>query len=492
MNNIILFLCAMVMFNNLSFAQAQPEFSIHKYHSEQYRTEDYQRKPNRNAEQTEIIPLQYDKSKELDAVVFGYLPDWEYQDSERYLQYDLLTHIACFDFPVDRYGNLGAPYKWPWTTLINKAHENGVKVILCVTNFEGSEIHNIIASEFAKNTFFNNIKSKVKAYNLDGVNIDFEGVNSSDRGVKIPEFMKELTDMMHTEFPGSEVSFAGPAVNWGGWNFTSLANSCDYIFIMGYAYYGGWSTTTGPTGPLTGGSYNVYNTVTSQYSAVTENMPEKLILGCPYYGEKYLARSTTVGASVIDNIGTPRFREAQSGALQNGGWIFSSKFNCTYYHYPSGTPNQHVQVWCDNDASLGLKIDLAVSRNLRGVGMWALGYDGNRLELWNKLREKLYTPSGVEETQTTVPETFMLEQNFPNPFNPETNIRFHLAEASYTTLKVYDILGREVATLFDRYAAKGIYTVSFGIDDHDLTSGIYFYRLISGNEQYTRKMILLE
>lgn len=479
------------MFAGALYAQAQPEFSIHQYHAEQFRTEQYERTPDKGVENEPIIPLQYDKSKELNTTVFGYLPDWEYEANERYLQYDLLTHIACFDFPVDRYGNLGAPYKWPWTTLINKAHAQGVKVIMCVTNFTGSEIHNIIASDFAKNAFLNNVKSTIRNYNLDGINIDFEGVNTADRGTKVPEFMSELTAMMHEEFPGSEVSFAGPAVNWGGWNFTKLANACDYIFIMGYAYYGSWSTTTGPEAPLTGGSYNVYNTVTSQYRDVTTNMPEKLILGFPYYGDKYLATSTSPGATVVDYEGHPRFKNCQQGALQNGGWIFNRKFNSTYYHYPSGS-NRHYQVWCDNDSAMSAKIDLALSRNLKGVGMWALGYDGNRLEMWNKLREKLFVATSTKDTDPLNPKTYVLEQNYPNPFNPSTTIRFHLPEAGYTTLKVYDILGREIATLFNAYAGAGVHEVQFNFNQHVLSSGVYLYKLTSGNSQYTRKMILME
>ena len=55
--------------------------------------------------------------------------------------------------------------------------------------------------------------------------------------------MKELTDSVHSWSPDLEVSFAGPAVNWSGWDFNGLVNSCDYIFIMGYDFYGSWSST---------------------------------------------------------------------------------------------------------------------------------------------------------------------------------------------------------------------------------------------------------
>ena len=73
--------------------------------------------------------------------------------------------------------------------------------------------------------------------------------------------MADLTAYLHAEIPGCEVTFAGPAVNWSGaWDLPGLAASCDGIFIMGYAFWGSWSSTTGPNAPLIGGSYNITDT----------------------------------------------------------------------------------------------------------------------------------------------------------------------------------------------------------------------------------------
>ena len=83
----------------------------------------------------------------------------------------------------------------------------------------------------------------------------------------------DLSNYVKTQLPDAEISFAGPAVNWGGWQFTGLAEACDYIFIMGYSFYGSWSTTTGPCAPLMGGSINISNTVNTQYSSVVQSHP---------------------------------------------------------------------------------------------------------------------------------------------------------------------------------------------------------------------------
>jgi hypothetical protein len=95
-------------------------------------------------------------------------------------------------------------------------------------------------------------------------------------------------------------------------------------------------------------------------------------------------------------------------------------------------------------------------------------------------------PTGAE----TVPGTFWIGQNFPNPFNPTTTIRYSLAKAARVELKLYDPTGRQVALLVDADQAAGIQEVTLRADD--LASGVYFYRLIAGDFRETRKMLLLK
>ncbi len=346
-----------------------------------------------------ILPLALSKKADLSHTVFGYLPDWEYSNARSNLRYDLLTHIATFDFYVNASGNISNPSYWPWTDVINAAHAQGVKVILTAVNFDSDVIHTLLTNSTAKNNFFKQARDKMNTYKLDGINIDFEGLKSADRGSLLNGFMDDLTDYLHSEIPGSEVSFAGPAVNWGGWDLSGLAASCDYIFIMGYAFYGSWSSTSGPSAPLTGGSYNISNTVNTQYAAVTTNNPQKLILGVPYYGTRWKTSSGNAYASTLDYLGHPRFADAQV-EVQQYGREWDSKSQTPWYNYQSGS--DWYQVWYDDAASLGLKYDLAESKNYRGVGMWALGYDRSRDELWQELQSRyyfdpppLYRPTGL-------------------------------------------------------------------------------------------------
>jgi Concanavalin A-like lectin/glucanases superfamily/Secretion system C-terminal sorting domain len=115
----------------------------------------------------------------------------------------------------------------------------------------------------------------------------------------------------------------------------------------------------------------------------------------------------------------------------------------------------------------------------------------------NNFQHAYYYSLGTQETPTSIkwdpdlylPETPQLSQNYPNPFNPSTIISWKLASRSFVTLKVYDVLGNEVETLINEEKPAGIYKFSF--DGSDLTSGVYFYELRTGQNIITKKMILL-
>ncbi len=97
------------------------------------------------------------------------------------------------------------------------------------------------------------------------------------------------------------------------------------------------------------------------------------------------------------------------------------------------------------------------------------------------------TATSVQKDEKT-PTEFGLSQNFPNPFNPSTNINFTIPKADFVTLKVYDILGKEVSTLIKQELAPGNYSVNF--DAKNLSSGVYLYRLSSSTRSIIKKMIL--
>lgn len=100
------------------------------------------------------------------------------------------------------------------------------------------------------------------------------------------------------------------------------------------------------------------------------------------------------------------------------------------------------------------------------------------------------TVTSIEENN--IPSGFSLEQNYPNPFNPETIISYKLQVASLVSLKVYDVLGREIVTLVNEFKQPGVYNSTFNTQHFSLTSGVYFYQLQASDFMQTRKMIVLK
>jgi Secretion system C-terminal sorting domain len=96
--------------------------------------------------------------------------------------------------------------------------------------------------------------------------------------------------------------------------------------------------------------------------------------------------------------------------------------------------------------------------------------------------------NGISEIE--FPEMFMLSQNYPNPFNPSTNIRLAISSRQFVSIKVYDVLGNEIATLVNQQKPAGIYEVEF--DATGLPSGVYFYQLKAGPFLETKKMVLMK
>ena len=97
-----------------------------------------------------------------------------------------------------------------------------------------------------------------------------------------------------------------------------------------------------------------------------------------------------------------------------------------------------------------------------------------------------------KENEDAIFTDYVLEQNYPNPFNPETVIGYRLPAAGYVSLKIYDILGNEIAVLVNEYKQAGKYQIQFSTNGLNLSSGVYFYKLSAGNFSAAKKMIVIK
>jgi beta-glucuronidase len=163
------------------------------------------------------------------------------------------------------------------------------------------------------------------------------------------------------------------------------------------------------------------------------------------------------------------------GTYRDGGYLMGVTWWCLFDWYSSQHPT-----------------------GFESMGLYKMTRDTLK-KVGNSLRAgyaPFYNVGGLSDVQDKkldgIPAAFELAQNYPNPFNPETKIVYSLPKAGFVTLKVYNILGREVATLFSGFKNTGTYEQYFDAGKLKLASGIYVYKLESGGFVSVKKMMFLK
>jgi len=226
-----------------------------------------------------------------------------------------------------------------------------------------------------------------------------------------------------------------------------------------------WTQTTGGVKKINANYTELTGAYWANLSSVA-NFPHdcdrgrlECVEGQGAYRLSYVAKGTTTDTVVYTSAFTPPF---------TGRTIVSSNIN------GNTTTSPDVSGFRTGPAAFGGGIAFV------GAGQNRIFYDGSNV-----------TPLvGISNNGGEIPEAFSLSQNYPNPFNPTTNIKFAIPQASFVTLKVYDMLGREVASLISENMTAGSYTVDWNA--LNFTSGVYFYKISAGNFTDTKRMVLVK
>jgi spore germination protein YaaH len=349
--------------------------------------------------------------KGLSREVLGFLGHSRLDYGLQYLDYAAVSTIAFFSLPADRNGHLvkrtstGAvgPQWGAWssskmTTIIGRAHANLTKVVPSIQRFAwnssgAQDTIALLSRATARQTLANEIAAAVVARGVDGVNLDFEPIPSSQRANYVT-FVRQVRQALNARRLGYQLTFAatGYIANYDVRSLTA-PGAADAVYIMGYQYRGSWSTRAGSTAPLTGTSYDVTDTVNAYLGQTSAS---KIILGVPYYGYGWststsLIHSTPTGAY----RGSVLYAQAMALAARYGTrYDTLEQAAWTVYRVrPCSTCSlQWRQVYFDNVRSLGAKYDLVKRKGLRGTGIWALGFEGSRTELYTLLKQKFAAP----------------------------------------------------------------------------------------------------
>jgi hypothetical protein len=220
-------------------------------------------------------------------------------------------------------------------------------------------------------------------------------------------------------------------------------------------------------------------------------------------GENWIARNSGLSSLTVHAIGVCGNNLFAGTAA---GVFLSTNDGGNWTAVNSGLAVTNVYAFCSSDTNIfaGTDRGLFLSRNrgtswtstgladtnvralaIKGTYLFAGTYTG---KVWKRPLSELIT--AVKGPTSELPNHFSLEQNYPNPFNPTTNISFSVGTYGYMSLRIFDILGHEVATLANEIKPAGTYQVEWNATG--FPSGVYFYRLNSGSYSETRKLLLLK
>jgi spore germination protein YaaH len=346
--------------------------------------------------------------------IFGFLPYWEVGNSSTVLNYSLLSTIAYFSVGANKYGyllkkNADGSTTTGWggwtssrmTSVINAAHTAGTRVVLTLSVFAWSSSQASVQASILGNATYRlrlaqQAAAAVRDRGADGINLDFEPI-ASGYGDEFVAFVRTLRSELNKIKAGYQLTFdtTGFVGNYQVSQLTA-AGAADAMFLMGYDFRTSGSSPVGSIAPLAGPAYDINDSLKTFLSKVPAS---KIILGVPYYGRAWSTTSsaldaknqsgTKYGSSVSVNYENAVDVLGQYGrhydSLEQVAWTAYQKQNCTSTY---GCVTSWRELYVDDGTALRAKYDVVNRLGLRGVGMWALGYDGTRPELYKALSDK--------------------------------------------------------------------------------------------------------
>ena len=264
---------------------------------------------------------------------------------------------------------------------------------------------------------------------------------------------------------------------------------------MTYDFFGSWVKKAGHNSPLYPPAQNDNGSVQAGmwYLNRTRNVPkEKILIGIPFYGRGCNAK----GYNMPNTGGNVEYYYSQIVSLIGNGWTYHWD-NAANVPYLTNSDNTQL-ITFDDTVSIGDKCGWIIDEDYLGGMIWALGQDeyNNKQVLLTTVGKYLIdsTATAIKKT-VEVPQDFIVCKNYPNPFNPVTNIEFNLPYRARVTIDVYNAAGEIVSRLINNQSNAGKKTVRF--DASGFASGVYFYNLKiysndMGFKNFTGKMILLK
>ena len=333
--------------------------------------------------------------------VFGWHPYWMGSAWESY-PFELLSTISYFSYKLDpetgSYTNPQQMIEWRNTAMIDSAKLKKTKVLLTVSSHGYKNNNSFLGDQAKWGVLIDSLSNLLLDRDADGVDINFENLPYLKRGSFnrfIEELRKRLNQKLGTKTP--IISLTLPAVDSREiFDIKDLQKSVDLFVIMGYDYNTG-PQLQGAVAPLLPfESKNISLNTTLKYYIDAGIDASKTVLALPYYGSMWEGNIGEGGATSSMFERKVTYREIMS--IFNDEFVTKNNLSPTleknsmtnYFNitYPDNTTKE---VWFDDDYTLGKKYDFAITNKLKGIGIWALGYDNGYNELWDVIESKFTT-----------------------------------------------------------------------------------------------------
>jgi len=358
--------------------------------------------------------IYFPKNQKQKKVVYGFLPYWNLKYSKD-LQINHLTHLAYFAIDLNMDGTIhkktNSKELEPGWNKLNSPEIKSIlyqskllrqKTVITVTAMDPELIESLVNNQDHTKNAIENILIVYNEFNFDGINIDFEYVGEPDNQTisNFTEFIIKLKNRCQTISNSCFIDvdvFGDSASKKRLWNLEELHPHLENIIIMAYDYYRKSSSQAGPIAPLIGSCKQISQDncleqdILGHMNLFTKKVPpEKLVLGIPFYGYEWQTASENFLANTYPKTGSLATYQRIQNLISNqeisslsAKWSNISLSPYLVYY----DKDKIKQIHFESEQSLKLKTDIIMSTNIKGVAIWALGYEVPYTDLWKPISD---------------------------------------------------------------------------------------------------------
>ena len=309
-----------------------------------------------------------------------------------------------------------------------------------------------------------------------------DGASWAQRNTGFPNniVVKTFAGWDNTIFCGTDKGVFKSTTNGALWNLAGMADTLvvDMIFREGVLFVSNYPAGVKVSHDMGQTYQNVNNGITgSRWAFTFTNSPQYLFMGA---SEARIYRSSNFGETWELMLLHSPINNAIYSMKYFDNRVVAGTAQGIFYSYNQGT--NWVQINDGFPPNTEMRSDAIIFFN-------NYIFTGPTNGVYRRPISQL---TGVSILSNTFIKDFELKQNYPNPFNPTTKINFELRNANHVSLKVYDVKGNDVAELVNEKKNAGSYSINFDAVKYNLTSGVYFYKLSSGQYEDVKRMVLIK